>query len=97
MILCPIFHYRLLHKTAKNQYLDPFESYDSSAFPQAGATGQGANYTDVRIKREGKFRTIRNYLSACAGAYRHPWLFSHSIPRGVRLLHDLLFAYSSLK
>jgi hypothetical protein len=55
MILCPIFHYRLLHKTAKNQYLDPFESYDSSAFPQAGATGQGANYTDVKRKRESKF------------------------------------------
>jgi hypothetical protein len=55
MILCSIFNYRLLHKTAKNQYLDPFESYDLSAFPQAGATGQGANYTDVRIKRESIF------------------------------------------
>ena len=60
MILCSIFNYRLLHKTAKNQYLDPFESYDSSAFPQAGATGQGANYTEVKRKREGKFRTIWN-------------------------------------
>ena len=55
MILCSIFHYRLLHKTAKNQYFDPFESYDSSAFPQAGATGQGENYTEVKGKREGKY------------------------------------------
>ncbi|MFT7412628.1 MAG: hypothetical protein ACI9J4_000990 [Paraglaciecola sp.] len=58
MILCSIFNYRLLHKTAKNQYLDPFESYDLSAFPQAGATGQGANYTELRIKREGKSRAF---------------------------------------
>jgi hypothetical protein len=55
MILCPVFNNRLLHKTAKNQYFDPFESYDSSAFPQAGATGQGANYTDLKTKRERKF------------------------------------------